>query len=216
MKIALINESSQSTKNILILQVLREVVEPMGHEVFNYGMNDNDKGYEINYADAGLLAAILLNTNAVDFVITGCGTGEGACMATNIYPHVYCGYVKDSMDAYLFSQINHGNAISMPFAKDFGWCADLNLRYIFKELFGCEHGVGYPVDRGPVQKVFREYFSNIKNAVSEDMEHILKRIDSSVIKKVINSKNFKLFFEKNAVYNNTSIYISEFMKKEKL
>ncbi|MEG0735884.1 MAG: RpiB/LacA/LacB family sugar-phosphate isomerase, partial [Longicatena sp.] len=72
MKIALINESSQSTKNELILQVLREVVEPMGHEVFNYGMNDNDKGYEINYADAGLLAAILLNTNAVDFVITGC------------------------------------------------------------------------------------------------------------------------------------------------
>ena len=38
MKIALINENSQAAKNELICATLKKVVEPMGHEVFNYGM----------------------------------------------------------------------------------------------------------------------------------------------------------------------------------
>ena len=37
MKIALINENSQAAKNALIEATLRKVVEPMGHEVVNYG-----------------------------------------------------------------------------------------------------------------------------------------------------------------------------------
>lgn len=204
MKIALINETSQAAKNELIFQVLKKTVEPLGHEVFNYGMHKDDPEYEINYADAGLLAAILLNSGAVDFVITGCGTGEGACLATNIYPHVYCGYVKDAADAFLFSQINAGNAISIPFAKDFGWCADLNLHYLFKELFSCEHGVGYPIERGAVQKAFRTYFDTIKNAVQEDLCTILKRIDPKTVQKVIGSKNFAAYFEKHA--SNEQLY----------
>ena len=38
MKIALINENSQAAKNEMICNTLKKVVEPMGHEVFNYGM----------------------------------------------------------------------------------------------------------------------------------------------------------------------------------
>ena len=38
MKIALINENSQAAKNSMIENALRKVVEPMGHQVFNYGM----------------------------------------------------------------------------------------------------------------------------------------------------------------------------------
>ena len=37
MKIALINENSQAAKNEMICATLKKVVEPMGHEVFNYG-----------------------------------------------------------------------------------------------------------------------------------------------------------------------------------
>ena len=37
MKIALINENSQAAKNELIYNTLKGVVEPMGHQVFNYG-----------------------------------------------------------------------------------------------------------------------------------------------------------------------------------
>lgn len=74
----------------------------------------------------GLLAAILLNSKAVDFVVTGCGTGEGAMLALNSFPGVLCGHVTSPLDAYLFGQVNDGNAIAMPFAQGFGWGAELN------------------------------------------------------------------------------------------
>ena len=81
MKIALINENSQAAKNELICSSLKKVVEPMGHEVLNFGMYTADDETQLTYVMNGLLAAILLNSKAVDFVITGCGTGEGAMLA---------------------------------------------------------------------------------------------------------------------------------------
>ena len=42
MKIALLNENSQAAKNSMIEASLRKVVEPMGHEVVNYGMYTAD------------------------------------------------------------------------------------------------------------------------------------------------------------------------------
>lgn len=38
MKIALINEFSQASKNATVLNELKKVVEPMGHTVYNTGM----------------------------------------------------------------------------------------------------------------------------------------------------------------------------------
>ena len=209
MRIALINESSQAAKNKLIFDSLKEIAEPLGHEVFNCGMNETDPDYSINYIDAGLLAAILLNTHAVDFVITGCGTGEGACMALNMFPNVYCGYVKEPSDAYLFSQINAGNAISLPFAKDFGWCAEVNLKFVFKELFSCVHGKGYPQERGEVQKEFRDYFYQVKQMVSDDLLVILHRMDREMVQRVTSGRNFRLVFEKYVQSKNISEFIHQ-------
>ena len=76
MKIALINENSQAAKNALIEATLRKVVEPMGHEVVNYGMYAADDAAQLTYVQNGILAAVLLNSGAADYVITGCGTGE--------------------------------------------------------------------------------------------------------------------------------------------
>jgi ribose 5-phosphate isomerase RpiB len=67
------------------------------------------------------MASILLNSKAVDFVVTGCGTGQGAMMSLNIHPGVVCGCL-DPADAFLFSQINNGNALSLAFAKGFVGC----------------------------------------------------------------------------------------------
>jgi ribose 5-phosphate isomerase B len=77
----------------------------------------------------------LLNSKSVDFVIAGCGTGQSALMSLNSYPGVACGYCVDPADAYLFAQINNGNALALPFAKGFGWGAELNIRYIFEKAF---------------------------------------------------------------------------------
>ena len=108
MKIALINENSQGAKNALIEKALKKVVEPMGHEVVNYGMYTAEDEAELTYVQAGILAATLLNSGAADYVITGCGTGEGAMLACNSFPGVICGHVEDPLDAYTFAQINDG------------------------------------------------------------------------------------------------------------
>ena len=104
MKIALINENSQAAKNGIIEAALKKVVEPMGHEVVNYGMYAADDKAQLTYVQCGILAAILLNSGAADYVITGCGTGEGAMLALNSFPGVICGHVEDPVDAYTFAQ----------------------------------------------------------------------------------------------------------------
>ena len=146
MRIALINENSQAAKNAIIEKALKKVVEPMGFEVRNYGMYAADDAAQLTYVQNGILAAVLLNSGAADFVITGCGTGEGAMLALNSFPGVICGHVANPLDAYTFAQINDGNAISIPFALGFGWGGDLNLEYIFEKLFSEPFGGGYPKD----------------------------------------------------------------------
>ena len=78
MKIALINENSQAAKNSIIYDTLKKVVEPMGHEVVNYGMYSAEDQNQLTYVQVGILTALLINSGAADFVVTGCGTGEGA------------------------------------------------------------------------------------------------------------------------------------------
>ena len=147
MRIALINENSQAAKNDMIYSTLKKVADSKGFEVDNYGMYSADDKAQLTYVQNGILAAILLNSGAADFVVTGCGTGEGAMLALNSFPGVICGHVVDPSDAYMFMQINDGNAIALPFAKGFGWGAELNLTYIFEKLFEGEPGGGYPKER---------------------------------------------------------------------
>ena len=46
MKIAMMNEFSQASKNAIVLAQLKDVVEPMGHTVYNTGMEkDGDEYY---------------------------------------------------------------------------------------------------------------------------------------------------------------------------
>ena len=82
MKIALINENSQAAKNGIIEAALKKVVEPMGHEVVNYGMYAADDAAQLTYVQCGILAAILLNSGAADYVVTGCGTSPASSAAT--------------------------------------------------------------------------------------------------------------------------------------
>ncbi|MGL5437126.1 MAG: RpiB/LacA/LacB family sugar-phosphate isomerase [Lachnospiraceae bacterium] len=197
MKIALINENSQAAKNEMIYENLKKVVEPMGHNVYNYGMYTADDEVQLTYVMNGLLAAILLNSRAADYVVTGCGTGEGAMLAANAFPGVLCGHIVDAEDAYMFAQINDGNAIALPFAKGFGWGAELTLQYIFEKLFGSESGQGYPKDRVVPEQRNKKILDGIKEITHKDMLTILKEIDQEVLKTAVSGKSFKEYFYEN-------------------
>ena len=197
MKIALINENSQAAKNEIIYSTLKKVVEPMGHEVFNYGMYSAEDEAQLTYVQNGILTAILLNSGAADYVITGCGTGEGAMLACNAFPGVLCGHVVDPSDAYMFAQINDGNAIAMPYAKGFGWGAELNLQYIFEKLFEGESGQGYPKDRVVPEQRNKKILDEVKKITHRDMLSILKEIDQDLLKGAVSGPKFQEYFFAN-------------------
>ena len=198
MKIALINENSQAAKNSLIESTLRSVAEPLGHEVFNYGMYSAEDSEQLTYVQIGILAATLLNSGACDLVITGCGTGEGAMLAANAFPGVLCGHVVDPTDAYQFTQVNNGNAISLPFAKGWGWGCELNLQYVFEKLFVSEWGLGYPRERAVPEQRNKKILDEVKKVTHTDICYILENLDRELVLGALGGEKFSELFFANA------------------
>lgn len=198
MKIALITENSQAAKNGIIHEALTAVAEPLGHQVFNYGMYSAEDAASLTYVMNGLLAGILLNSRAADFVVTGCGTGMGSMLACNAMPGVFCGLVIDPTDAFLFSQINDGNCMSMPYAKGFGWAAELNLQDCYRKIFENEGGAGYPRERAEIMRKNRGILSELKAASCHDMLTVLKSVDQDLLKAAIAGERFAELFYPNA------------------
>lgn len=207
MRIALLNENSQAPKNELIFEVLKEVAEPLGHTCDNYGRYSAEDPHERTYVQAGILAGILLNSKAADFVITGCGTGEGAMLACNSMPNVLCGYVRNPLDAYLFSQVNAGNAVAMPFAMGFGWGAEENLRTTFQRLFEKEPGGGYPEEWAPAEQRNKKVLDSVKLVTYKDMLTILRELDQELLKGAIAEETFPDLFFPNCKDERIAEYI---------
>ena len=194
MKIALMMENSQAAKNPVILKELKTVADEKGFPVYNVGMSD-ENDHHLTYIHLGIMASILLNAKAVDFVVTGCGTGQGALMSLNIHPGVICGYCIDPADAFLFAQINNGNALSLPFAKGFGWGGELNLEYCFEKLFGFGHGQVYPKERVEPEQRNKKILDGVRAATFKPLIECLKSIDQDLLKGAIAGEKFgELFF----------------------
>lgn len=208
MRIALINENSQAAKNDMVYATLKKVAESKGHTVDNYGMYTADDAAQLTYVQNGILAAILLNSGAADFVVTGCGTGEGAMLALNSFPGVICGHVVDPSDAYMFMQINDGNAISLPFAKGFGWGAELNLTYIFEKLFEGEPGGGYPKERVVPEQRNKKILDEVRKvAFKDDLTDILKNLDQELVKGAVAGEKFQELFFANCKCDKMAEYV---------
>ena len=211
MKIALINENSQASKNKIIYDALKPIADKKGFEVYNYGM-ENAEENNLTYVQAGLLAGILINSKAADFIVTGCGTGEGAMLALNSFPNVLCGHIVDPTDAYLFSQINAGNAVAIGYAKGFGWGSELTLTYIFEKLFETEFGGGYPKERVVPEQANKKILDEVKKVSHKYMLTILKEIDQEFLFQTINREQFKKYFFENAEEGEIKEYIKKILK----
>jgi ribose 5-phosphate isomerase RpiB len=198
MKIALIIENSQAAKSSIVHDALKSVAEPLGHEVHHYGMYAAEDKASLTYVMNGLLAGILINSKAADFVVTGCGTGMGTMLAANSMPGVFCGLIIDPTDAFLFGQINDGNAIAMPYAKGFGWAAELNLQDCYRKLFDGERGLGYPKERAQIMAKNRGILKELKAASCKDMLTVLKSVDQDLLKAAIAGERFEELFFANA------------------
>ena len=186
MRIAVINETSAADRNADILSAL----EGRGHQVFNAGLTKNGGQPELTYIHTGLMAALLLHLNRVDFVVGGCGTGQGFLNAVMQYPGVVCAHILTPLDAWLFTQINGGNCVALMLNQGYGWAADVNLRMIFDALFSVESGSGYPPHRRESQQHSRLVLQQVSQSAHKSFARILAALPAEVAQPAISYPAF--------------------------
>lgn len=186
MKVAVINEVSARYKNPEIISALKAA----GADTINAGMCAGDIDIELTYIHTGLMSAILLNLGAVDMVVGGCGTGEGYLISAMQYPNVFCGLITEPLDAWLFSQINAGNCVSLALNKGYGWAGNINLEYLFQKLFESPMGQGYPPARSESQAQSRATLNKLSAIAHKSMEEILCNIDNAIKDRIFAYKPF--------------------------
>ena len=194
-KIAVVNETSAADRNADVLAAL----EGRGHEVINAGMTKSGAKPELTYIHTGLISAILLNLKRVDFVVGGCGTGLGYISAVMQYPGVFCGHILNSLDAWLFTQINGGNCISLALNQGYGWAADVNLKFIFDRIFSVERGCGYPPHRQSSQRQSRETLEKVSELTHKPFAEIIATLQDEVIKPAIEFPGIKELIDVDSI-----------------
>ncbi len=187
MKIAVLNEISAADRNPDILKAL----ENRGYEVLNLGNTSSSDMPQLLYIHTGLMSALLLHLRAVDFVVGGCGTGQGYLNSVMQYPGVFCGHLLTPLDAFLFARINAGNCISLALNQGYGWASEINLHLIFDQLFTPETGSGYPAVRAEPQKKAREMLLGIFQATHHTMENILLALPPEVTRPALTFPAFR-------------------------
>ncbi|MFC6201683.1 RpiB/LacA/LacB family sugar-phosphate isomerase [Lactiplantibacillus nangangensis] len=175
MKIAVIQATTQLNKNDLLFQATQQAAGAE-NEVINFGVFEHDS--KLSYVQVSLLVGLLLNTKAVDYVITGCSSGNGMAIACNSLPNVICGYLPTPSDAYLFGRINHGNCASLPLGLNFGWAGELNLQFTLKKLFDGPMNTGYPQAASKRKEHDALMLQNIKRLTQTNLIGAINQIDS--------------------------------------
>ncbi|MDR2103453.1 MAG: RpiB/LacA/LacB family sugar-phosphate isomerase [Treponema sp.] len=182
MKIAVIIEGSTKHRNGDVIKAL----DGLGHEVFNLGMKNIEGEPDLTYIETGFMSALFLNLKAADFVVGGCGSGQGYINAVLQFPGISCGLLVDPVDSFLFSQVNAGNCISLALNKGYGNLGgDLNLRYIFQQLFNDTYGQGYPPARKEIQAGARKKLAQLCLDAHKPMKDILSVMDKQIIAKAL-------------------------------
>jgi ribose 5-phosphate isomerase RpiB len=197
MKIAVINETSAADKNADILKALAG----RGHEILNLGNTTGSDMPGLLYIHTGLMSALLLNFNLVDFVVGGCGTGLGYLNSVMQYPGVFCGHLLTPLDAFLFARINSGNCVSLALNQGYGWAGDVNLRLIFDNLFTAETGMGYPPQRAEPQRQARALLKQVSGATHRPMQEILAALPEDVLRPALTFPAFRPLLEQATLAN---------------
>jgi ribose 5-phosphate isomerase RpiB len=187
MKIGVIQASSQTEKNELIYNTVKKYALA-GSEVFNFGCTaDEEQRY--SYIEISVLIGLLLASGSVDFIVTGCSSGQGMMLACNSMPGVLCGYAPSPQDAYLFAQINNGNAISLPLGEEYTFSGEENLKNTVKALFSEPFGQGWPKSEADRKLKDTELLKSIREKSQISMTELFYRLDDSIVQKILQKRD---------------------------
>ena len=186
MKFGVIQASSQINKNNLLYQSVKMYANDF--EVINFGCT-NEEQEHYSYIEIALFIGLLINSKSVDFVVTGCSSGQGMMLACNSMPGVLCGYLENPQDAYLFGRINDGNVVSFPLGLNYGWAGELNLAYTLDALFSEPFGTGYPRKDAKRKQRDTAVLKEINSLSKISMVELADRLDRDLLKKALQRKN---------------------------
>lgn len=105
MKIAIGNDHAATELKFII----KEYVEGMGHEVINYGTDDNES---CDYPAYGKKVGEAVVNGEADCGILICGTGVGISIAANKVKGVRAAVCSDVATAHLVKEHNNANIIA--------------------------------------------------------------------------------------------------------
>ena len=182
MRIGVIQASSQADKNRLLFEAVREYAR--GSEVINFGCEPGETE-RYSYIEVSVMIGLLLSGGAVDLIVTGCSSGQGMMLACNSMPGVICGYAPTPADAYLFAQINDGNAVSLPLGEGYTWAGEDNLRRTVEKLFSEPFGQGYPRDEAERKLRDTALLKDIRRASQRDIISLLDSLDTRLTDAVL-------------------------------
>lgn len=196
MKIAVIQANTQIDKNERLYKLVKKATKKYGYEVYNFGVFKHEEE-NYSYTEIALLTSLLLSSEVVDFVVTGCSSGQGMNMACNILPNVLCGFVQTPQDAFLFGRINAGNAVSLSLGLGFGWLGELNLEYTLDKLFEGEFGTGYPPEVANRKKQETVIVKEYNRLAKHSFIKFVSGIEPNIVDKILKKHNVIDFVEFN-------------------
>ena len=188
MKIGVIQATSQAKKNKLLYHCTANSVEKHGYEVINFGCYE-DESCSFSYIEIAVMISMLLSSKSIDFVVTGCSSGQGMMIACNSLPDVICGYAENPQDAFLFGRINDGNSVSLPLGLNFGWAGEINLQCTLEKLFEDEFGIGYPPEDADRKKQDTLLLKEINALTKRNAIDVFQQLDKALIQKVLKKTN---------------------------
>ena len=94
----------------------------------------------------------------------------------------------DPADAFVFSQINAGNCVSLALNKGYGWAGELNLDYMFEKFFQ-KNRRGYG-GTGRHSGQSRGLLKGVNEAAHKSFDDILRVIDKDIVKTALSHRPF--------------------------
>ena len=189
MTIAIMQATSQKDKNAILFNATKNALKKLGRsdEVVNFGIF-KDESENFSYIETAFLVSLLLSSRAVDFVITGCSSGQGMMLALNSLPCVLCGYTPTPTDAYLFGKINGGNAVSLPLGLNFGWAGEINIEATLEKLFDGDFETGYPKEDAERKLRDTKLLKSINSLTKKDAIISYSLYDKKLLRKAFRRK----------------------------
>lgn len=204
MRVGIIQGSSQAQKNSLLYETVKKYAR--SHEVINFGCFEHEV-HSYSYVEISVLIGLLIASCSVDFVVTGCSSGQGMMLACNSMPGVVCGYAPTPKDAYLFAQINNGNVISLPLGEEYAWSGIVNFEETIEKLFLEPFGQGYPKNEAVRKQRDTEKLKEIRTLSQISTVDLMKRMDKEMVKAIMQKENVVYFVLDNGRYPEISDWI---------